>query len=290
MPTEGPPGCALCGGDTEAWRERRGYAIVRCRRCGNAFLPEEQIPDGLSDLYTEGYFEGGHETGYPGYQADAPIIERNFAARVRWIESLSPPGRRVLDVGAAYGLFVRAAEQRGWEATGIELAGDCVDEARGQGVNVVQGDFLEAELEGPFDVITLFDVIEHFPDPKAALVRARELLAPEGLIVVETGDLATPWARLLGDRWYFLDPPQHLFYFSRRGFEELLGQCGFSPSTQLRRMGRRVSLANVCFKLAAAVPSDRARSALRGAARHGWPPGWLYLNFGDGMLVAARRT
>jgi hypothetical protein len=103
--------------------------------------------------------------------------------------------------------------------------------------------------------------------------------------VIETGDRAAPWARGLGNHWYFLDPPQHLFYFSRRGLTELLRRCGFTGPRYSRRMGRRVSLANVGFKLGAAVPAGPVRRLLRSAR----VPGWIYLNFGDVFLLAARR-
>ena len=83
----------------------------------------------------------------------------------------------------------------------------------------------------------------------AWLVRARELLAPGGLLVIETGDVASPWARLLGRHWYFLDPPQHLWYFTGDGLAALLARAGFRAPPERWRSGRWVSLANIAFNL-----------------------------------------
>lgn len=278
--------CSLCGDSGEQWREKAGFRILRCRGCRNAFLPAPQIPADLEALYSREYFEGDRDAGYPTYLADAPLLERNFAQRVDWLRELRAPGR-LLDVGTAYGFFLAAAAKRGWDAMGVEIAPDCAEEARRMtGAPVVAGDFLEAELEGPFDVITLLDVLEHLRDPVRCLEKARSLLAPDGWLVVETGDIDTPWSRLLGNRWYFLDPPNHLHYFTATGLRLLLQRSGFAGRMRQSRMGRWVSFGNIAFKLAYGLPAGPLRRAALRAARSGLP-GAVYLNFGDGLLLAA---
>jgi SAM-dependent methyltransferase len=257
---------------------KHGYPIARCDRCRSGFLPREAVPEDLESLYSTEYFEGGRDSGYPGYVADSSILDRNFHRRLDLIGSLRPPGR-LLDVGAAYGLFLKAARARGWDCIGVELAADCAREAeRLAGVPVVAGDFLAVDLAKGFDVVCMFDVIEHMRDPVACLRRAASLLDRHGLLVIETGDFASPWARLLGKRWYFLDPPQHLFYFTHESLLGALEAAGFGGPTVTWRPGRWVSLSNVLFKL--------ARNRLAPGARI---PGRIYLSFGDGMLVAARK-
>jgi hypothetical protein len=134
----------------------------------------------------------------------------------------------------------------------------------------------------------MFDVIEHVRDPLAWLVRARELLAPGGLLVIETGDAASAWARLLGRRWYFLDPPQHLWYFTGASLEALLARAGFRAPPRRWRSGRWVSLPNIAFKLVRlAPPALRSRVTDFARTRLG---GKVYLRFGDTLLVAAARS
>jgi SAM-dependent methyltransferase len=260
--------------------------LQRCAACDTRFLAPADVPADLESLYTAEYFAGGVATGYPTYQQDAPMLERNFAERVRRIAGWRAPGR-ILDVGAAYGYFVKAARAAGWQATGVELAPEVASEAaRIARAEILAGDFLTVPLEPGFDVITLFDVIEHVRDPLAWLVRARELLAPGGLLVVETGDAASAWARLLGRRWYFLDPPQHLWYFTGASLEALLARAGFRTPPRRWRSGRWVSLANIAFKLVRLAPPSPLRSFVLEFARTRLG-GKVYLRFGDTLLVAA---
>jgi SAM-dependent methyltransferase len=279
--------CPVCpAGSGSPWLFKGGFSILRCDSCGSGFLPEHAVPKDLEDLYSEAYFRGERSTGYPSYLADAGLLARNFGKRVAWIESLHPPGR-LLEIGSAYGLFLQQARARGWDAMGVEMAADCAAAASQlAGVPVVAGDFLAASLPSGFDVIAMFDVIEHMRDPVACIERARSLLAPDGLLVIETGDIASPWARLLGARWYFLDPPQHLVYFTATGLESAIRRCGFTGAIRVRRLGRWVSVTNIAFKLTRQVPNTRTGNALAALARRRLP-GVVYLNFGDCMLVAA---
>ena len=270
------------------WTRKQQFPIYRCRACGNGFLPDDAIPADLEALYRPEYFSGGVETGYPAYLQDARIIERNFAARLARLESHRAPGR-LLDVGAAYGICLKVARARGWRSMGVEIAAECASAAeRFAGVPVVAGDFLAVDLAGPFDAITMFDVLEHFRDPGACVARALALLAPGGVLLIETGDLGSWWARMLGDAWYFLDPPQHLSYFTARGLLRFLEGRGFAPPDRPERAGRWVSLANVAFKLSHHAPTGALRR-LAGRVAGAAPRGALYLNFGDAMLVVARR-
>jgi SAM-dependent methyltransferase len=281
--------CGVCGGVGYPFREKHGYVVLRCRKCGNAYVPQSVVPSDLEDIYSKGYFEGEQATGYPAYLADSALLVENFKDRLRSIEALGVKGRRLLDVGAAYGLFLKVARDAGWDASGVEIAPDCaIEAAKISGAPVACGDFTTMPLEGTFDVIVMLDVIEHFRDPVAAMRRAYELLSPSGFLVIDTGDIDTPWSRLLGNHWYFLDPPQHLYYFSRKGLVTALREAGFRGEVQVTRPGRSVSLTNALFKLAAAVPSGSLKDGLGKVARNG-VPGSVYLNFGDGMLAAARR-
>ena len=280
--------CPLCGGASSFWLVKNALPIQRCSACDNRFLAPADVPVDLESLYSTEYFSGGVATGYPTYQQDAPMLERNFAERVRRISRWHAPGR-ILDVGAAYGYFVKAAREAGWDASGVELAPEVAREAAQLAqAEIIAGDFLQVSLVPGFDVITMFDVIEHVRDPLAWLVHARELLAPGGLLVIETGDVASAWARWLGRYWYFLDPPQHLWYFTGAGLEALLARAGFRAPPQRWRSGRWVSLANIAFKLIRLAPPSRLRSALIGFAQKRLG-GSLYLRFGDTLLLASKR-
>jgi polysaccharide deacetylase family protein (PEP-CTERM system associated) len=280
--------CPLCNGKAEPWRHRRGFDVFHCQQCDNAFVPNHLVPDNVDAIYSTDYFSGDAETGYPGYLADQKLIEKNFADRIQWVGAIAPTGR-LLEIGSAYGFFLKVAREFGWDAEGVELIEACAREAaRLSGATVHAGDFLDMRIAGSFDVVAMFDVIEHMRDPIACIERAYTLLKPGGIFVIETGDRAWPWARFLGNYWYFLDPPQHRYYFSAKGIQFLLRRAGFEREIRIRRIGRRVSFSNIAFKLSAAIPEGRLRTAIADRSKEQLP-GSLYLNFGDGMLLAARK-
>ncbi|MBN1586568.1 MAG: class I SAM-dependent methyltransferase [Candidatus Omnitrophica bacterium] len=112
---------------------------------------------------------------------------RTYDRALDHLEALAPKGR-LLDVGAGYGTFLTRALERGWEAQGVESDAEVVRWVEEkQGLPLEQGDFLSADWsQGPYRVITLWDVLEHLPDPRAAVLRARELLEPGGMLVLRT--------------------------------------------------------------------------------------------------------
>jgi SAM-dependent methyltransferase len=90
--------------------------------------------------------------------------------------------------------------------------------------------WLEAFVpEAPFDVLALFEVLEHLPDPFAALERMREWLAPGAVLALSTPSYSGAPARLLGRKFPLVTPPDHLELFTKRGLAHLLDRAGFTP-------------------------------------------------------------
>jgi len=259
--------CNLCGADdtalvypstlkqTSDWRAFRcthsGYGvhppIVRCRRCGLVYT--DPRPDG----------EDIRET-YEAVQDPLYIEEREgrvltFEHHLKPLERLAgePAGRPLLDVGAYTGVFVEIADQHGWDAWGLEPSSWAVEQARSRGLQMVQGTLDTAELpSGHFDVVTMWDVIEHLTDPREALVEARRLLAPDGLLVIHTIDIDSLLARLMGPRWPWL-MEMHIYYFSRRTLRTMLEGCGFRVLSD-RPQGRYLRLGYLMNRVGALAP------------------------------------
>ncbi|MFN8599204.1 MAG: class I SAM-dependent methyltransferase [Candidatus Binatia bacterium] len=283
----GPLRCRACGAPGRAEFVKRGFVIASCAACGCHFVPDP-VPDPAR--YDEDYFAGAGECGYGGYLQDRPLILANFARRARWIAGLGA-GARVLDVGAAYGFFVAAARAEGFDAIGLEPVPPCATfAARELGVEVRTGLIETADLEpASFDVVTMFDVIEHLADPAAALRRIRTLLAPGGLLVAETGDLGGLLRRVVGSGWYYYDPPQHLTYFSVASLGHLLRATGFEEPSSVGHLGREVSARNFFHQLGRALGGPLG-AASQAVARS--PLGALNFSVpdrGNAFIAAARR-
>ena len=91
---------------------------------------------------------------------------------------------------------------------------------------MIVGDFLELALPGGFDAVTMWHVLEHLPDPFAAVARAAELVRPGGRIVISVPNIESLQAQFGGERWFHLDLPRHLFHFSPRSLSALVEQAG----------------------------------------------------------------
>lgn len=250
--------CDLCGGsDVTVLREARPAAqrtqrdlvrifrassdeplvdrLVQCRSCDLVFVsPRVQAP-----VIVASYGQGED----PTFVSQAEAREKTFARSVERIEALTGGPGRIFDIGTAGGSFLAAAKARGWQVDGCEpnawLAGWG---KKHYGIDIRVGPLTDHDLpKGQYDVVTLWDVVEHLPQPSAILARARELVKPGGYLIATFPDVGSPSARMLGRFWPFLSSV-HLYYFSKTTMARLLEQHGFTvverrPHTQHLELG-----------------------------------------------------
>ena len=197
--------------------------MVRCASCGLHYVR----PRLKWELILEGY-RGGTDLNFVSQIA---FRERTFRRGLDRLEAMArPAGKRVLDVGAAGGSFLAAARERGFEPHGCEPSRWMCQFAREHyGLDLFPGTLFDMPLKpGTADLLTLWDVIEHTPDPQAVLRRAHELLTPSGVLAMSYPDYGSLAARLLGSRWPFL-LTVHLYYFTPATMSALLRRTGFEP-------------------------------------------------------------
>jgi SAM-dependent methyltransferase len=254
--------------------------LVRCRRCGFQYVN----PRLRGHLILDSYREGEDRT----YLSQLEAREHTFAAALEEIELANGGPGHLLDIGTAAGAFVAAASSRGWQAEGCE-PNRWLSEwgSRHYGINIRQGSVFEQPYaHGSFDVITLWDVIEHTPDPRQMLDQCRALLRPGGILVVNYPDIGSWIAKVLGRRWLFLTSV-HLYYFDRRTMSRMLEMSGFSVAN-MRPHVQRLELDYILFR--GSVLSERFSAAARSIVRplglsRAQVPYWLGQTF-----VLARRT
>jgi SAM-dependent methyltransferase len=240
------------GGDWRAFRcTHSGYGfhppIVQCQQCGLVYT--DPRPDGGDILETYQAVED------PLYIEEREGRVLTFEHHLKPLERLTgpPEGRPLLDVGAYTGVFVEIAAQHGWDAWGVEPSRWAVERARCRNLRMLQGTLETADLpEGHFDVVTMWDVIEHLTDPSKALAHAHRLLKPDGLLVVHTIDIESLFARLMGPRWPWL-MEMHIYYFSRRTLREMLKKSGFEILGD-NPQGRYLRLGYLMNRVGALVP------------------------------------
>jgi SAM-dependent methyltransferase len=271
--------CPACGERTDHrfLYGKNHCAILQCARCG---LGRAQAPAfDPAAYYTQAYFSGDHADGYADYLGAEPVLRREFARTVDFIRRHRRSGK-LFEVGCAYGFFLQEAK-RFFTVSGVELAEDAAAYCRRQGLAVATGgaESIAGAAGGPFDVIVLLDVIEHLPDPRAAMTAFGRALAPSGIVVLTTGDFGSLPARALGPGWRLMTPPQHLWFFTRVSIARLAAGAGLEIAA-LDHPWKFVPLSLVAYHLGR-MAGLRVKLP---ASRVGLP-----INLFDAMRVVLRR-
>lgn len=231
--------CPLCGSHEQRvmlrpWREvddpvqlygsangiQGAQTLVRCERCRFLF----ESPRFAERVILQGYREADatrHDSQYP-------FRVRGFArALTKLKRHLPPTGARILDVGCAGGAFLEAAQSLGYQATGLEPSPALVEHGRARGLDIRPGTATEHGLKDEcFDMICLWDVLEHIADPKHALASLSMLLEPKGVLLINFPDIGTWQAKLAGKRYWWIISV-HLHHFSRGSSRLLCRETGF---------------------------------------------------------------
>ncbi len=202
--------------------------VVQCTVCRTVYLSPRLNPHLIIESYA-----GGEDASFIAQDA-ARLKTFEKALRRLAREHTIPLARqtKVLDIGCAGGAFLLAAENLGLEAVGIEPNRWMCDYARTEHqVDARPGVLADHHFpDATFDLITLWDVIEHVPSPSAELKEIHRILKPGGVLVVNYPDYRSLPARLLGRKWPFW-LSVHLTYYTPSTITKHLKESGFTVET-----------------------------------------------------------
>ncbi len=238
--------CNLCGSEKrKPYCPENGLRLVQCEDCGLVYVNPRPDPRELYALYGETYFHNNQSgvVGYTNYLKDEPNIRRTFAGRLQRLSQFIKPGK-LLDVGCAAGFFLDEARKAGWQVQGLDVSSFAVQyAAENFKLDVQQGSFTDLPFpSNSYDLISMWDVIEHVPNPKSYIARAAELLKKGGVFVMATPDVDSIPARLTGKRWVgFKLSEEHVYYFSARTLGKMLEEAGFEV-IDTRHVGKYVTV------------------------------------------------
>ena len=234
--------CPVCG--SERFRtafEEPPYRVLRCLECGTGVVSPRAAD--LGSIYADPSYwrsTSPRTLGYGDYRAAEPLYVKTFARRLSFALRDGPSRGKALDVGCAAGFCMQALRELGFEAHGVEvsetIARHAIERLGFDAVHI--GTLEDAPFEDrTFDLITMWDVIEHVADPRALLRRARELLGSGGLLVLETQNIDSAFARALGRRWHHYKHAEHIYHFTPGSLRALLDAAGFEVGTMTPRYG-----------------------------------------------------
>ena len=179
------------------------YGVLFCSNC----------PAGISDItVSDNYFQEAYPVEYY-----TKIIRADNTCDVSNQMSLldshgDVKGKKVLELGCAGGDLLYSLSDKGAKVFGVEPSGYARNIALGRGIKVFRG--IEEIKEKDFDLIILFDVLEHIANPLHIMQTIYELLSPSGLVVLSAPNFASLEAKVLKKRWFALELPRHLFHFT----------------------------------------------------------------------------
>ncbi len=282
--------CTLCGSTDARQRFREEpFAVLDCQSCGLTFVSPCLDPESLvSEVYDADYWHSSRprERGYGDYRRDRDLYLRTFKRRWNVIRKhFSSPGR-VLDVGCASGDFLHVLEAEGWEVLGLEPSSPIAETARARigADRVIESSLTDVQLDPEsLDLITLWDVLEHLPDPVESLRKAHGLLAPGGKLVLETQDVRSLLARLMGRRWHHFKHQEHLVHFHPGTLRRALEEAGFDL-IELRRRGAGKYVRGDFVVERSARLHPRLPGLLRPFLGGQWS---TYVNLGDELIAIA---
>lgn len=244
------PQCPVCAGPGQiiyrgvrdgAYGASGSWDFRECRskRCGSIWLDPVPLPQDLllayENYYTHRAFGGESATlakrvyrlAADGVLHLAGVLSERRRVDGMFVENL-PPGL-LLDVGCGHGAFLARVSRQGWRAVGVDFDADAVEAAKsayGLDVRVGGLDTLTEHRED-FDVITASHVIEHVEDPADFLRRCRQLLRPQGRLVIRTPNVASYGHRKYRRSWRGLEPPRHLCLHTIDSLRLLANREGF---------------------------------------------------------------
>lgn len=289
LPLEDVP-CYLC-------RSKNGseivddppFKVMRCRDCEMVYVTP-RVPDShLHLIYQTEYFKSSSASdfGYTDYTRDKPGYLRSFRRKAKMVRKWKDSGL-LLEVGSAAGFFLKAMSEEGFVAHGVEVSPYVCEFARKElGLeHVFNGLLKDAPYsKGVYDVVALWDVIEHVPDPIAELKLIREFMKDDAILVMQTQDIDTWFARLLGSKWQHFKQLEHIHHFSPKTIRTVLDRSGFEVMNLTHRgAGKYISVDFFVERMRRY--SVVVHHLLRPA--HLFGRLFFYLNPGDEMIVIAR--
>jgi 2-polyprenyl-3-methyl-5-hydroxy-6-metoxy-1,4-benzoquinol methylase len=219
--------CVICEAyDFRFLFDCKKFRIEKCIGCGLVQVTNMPAPEDFPEVYDKTFFD----TAYADLETNGKrqrYVYLNFENKLNQIERRVGRVGKLLDVGCSFGFFLDAARQRGWSVEGIDISSYAASCARARfNLSVQNAAVTEARYPSQsFDVITMWEVIEHLPNPVQSLAYLKRFLKDDGIAVFGTPNVASYLAMIQGKRWRNWEPPAHLLYFSPETMSRLFDRC-----------------------------------------------------------------
>lgn len=208
--------------------------IVKCNKCGLIYVNPQIKAKELIDAYKK--------ESNSFYTDDAEERINSFKESIKFVEENYPNKGKILDIGTSAGFFLKAAKDNGWKCYGVEPNRISALRARKEyQLDVREGVLREVKFKDNFfDVVTLWDVLEHMTDPSSELKEVYRILKPGGMVVINYPDMGSFLAKITASKWWFIFSV-HLFYFDQSSIKKILSKNGFD-NFKFKKYWQKLSL------------------------------------------------
>lgn len=220
------------------------FSVDSCAACGLISVHPRLTLAEVDKYYPTNYVS--YPTAIEDEKSWLKRMDRTYGREKRCHAVMKRCGNtgRILDIGCATGIFLHGMKQHGWECYGIEPSAFAAQYAHERfQLNVFQGYLEESSFpEASFDVVSMWDVLEHVADPASTLAQIARLLKPDGWLVL-TMPNADAWERhIFGENWVGWDVPRHFNIFTPKTITNQLNPSNFAVREIVSFTGRHGAL------------------------------------------------
>ena len=248
--------CNLCDGEeTNILLEKNSFYLVKCKRCGLVYTNPR-----LKESISYERYDNGNLNSY--LSALSAANEFLIYLEVLKNSEIYRNKNKILDIGCGTGLFLKKAREEKWNVFGIELSEIAIDYAKkNYNLDLIKGELKDVKFpDGYFDVITMWEVIEHLQNPKEELKEIFRILREGGLLFLSTPNFNSLNFILRKKNWCIINPSDHIYYFTPKTLKKLLKNAGFKIRN-LRTFGFNIT--NTILTLNSVFASEKLYSQFR---------------------------
>jgi 2-polyprenyl-3-methyl-5-hydroxy-6-metoxy-1,4-benzoquinol methylase len=267
--------CPFCGNHDfeiihscylDADRHQGKTEYVQCGNCGLIYLHRRPTPEMMVNYYLSSYkpYVKAIEDETSSFLRFARKYNLNKRSACVIRISNKKQGN-ILDVGCSTGVFLNGMRAKGWLTCGIETSSFAAQYARDRfDLNIFNEDILNAKIEPDhFDVVTMWDVLEHTFNPLNVLKRTLTLLKEDGVLILRLPNWESLDRKIFSKYWIGYDSPRHLFVFPRSVLMAMLGTAGYRNIRVQRGLGGYFSLvASINLWINSAGVNDHIRNLI----------------------------
>lgn len=208
--------CPICNSKLINYGTVNGFKINKCKNCGLGITHQKDIVD---------YQQYHRDQTYQQYNQ---IFENIFQKRVNIItQHIKPPGK-VLEIGSSTGILLKSLRDNGWRVTGVEPSKLAAQISVDRGIKTLIGNFEDLNFKSQkFDLVIMNHVLEHLDDPELVVEKIKSVLKSKGWLYIDVPNFGSFSSKLLKINWPYLMPEEHLWHFTYKSLEKLLGNHGF---------------------------------------------------------------